>query len=74
MNAILGALARHLIALVGGVSAGSNEEIGEAVRNLIVALANGDTNAWVGAVLVLASVGWSIFDKAKKNKKNLEDK
>jgi len=70
MSAILAGIIRHALALLGAVWAGSDAEIGAAVRSLIEQIAVGDTNALGGTLLTLVAIAWSIYDKKSKEKKN----
>jgi hypothetical protein len=66
MSAIIAAIVRHGMALLGAVWAGSDAEIGATVRGLIEQMAAGDTNAIGGTLVTLAAIAWSIYDKRRK--------
>lgn len=66
MSAIIAAIVRHTMALLGAVWAGSDAEIGAAVRGLIEQLASGNTNALGGTIVTLIAIAWSVYDKKKK--------
>lgn len=66
MSAIIAGITRHLLALLGAVWAGSDAEIGSAVRGFIENLAAGDTSAMGGGIVTLAAILWSIYDKKKR--------
>ena len=74
MSAIIAAIVRHAMALLGAVWAGSDAEIGAAVRGLIEQLASGDTNALGGTIVTLIAIAWSIYDKKKKQIEEEETK
>ena len=65
MSAILAGIIRHVLALLGAVWAGSDAEVGAAVRSLIEQIASGDTNALGGTLLTLVAIIWSIYDKKR---------
>lgn len=66
MSAIIAGLTRHILALLGAVWAGSDAEIGVAVRAFVESLATGDSSAISGGIVTLAAIAWSIYDKRKK--------
>jgi hypothetical protein len=73
MSAIIAGITRHVLALLGAVWAGSDAEIGAAVRSFIEQLAQGDSSALGGSIVTLIAIGWSIFDKKKREiKKEIE--
>lgn len=65
MSQIIAGITRAVLALLGGVWAGSNEEIGAAVRAFIEKLAEGDSNSLGGTIVTLVAIIWSIYDKKK---------
>ena len=69
MSAILAGIIRHVLALLGAVWAGSDAEIGAAVRSLIEQIASGDVNSIGGTILTLVAITWSIYDKKRKQVK-----
>ena len=69
MSAILAGIIRHVLALLGAVWAGSDAEIGAAVRLLIEQIASGDVNSIGGTILTLVAITWSIYDKKRKQVK-----
>ena len=66
MSMILAGIARHLLALLGAVWAGSDAEIGQAVRGFVESIAAGDTSALGGGLVTLAAIIWSVYDKKKR--------
>ncbi len=66
MSAVIAGIVRHLLALMGAVWAGSDAEIGAAVRGFVENLAAGDTSALGGGFVTIAAIAWSIYDKRKK--------
>ncbi len=66
MSAVIAGIVRHLLALMGAVWAGSDAEIGAAVRGFVENLAAGDTSALGGGIVTIAAIAWSIYDKRKK--------
>ena len=67
MSAIIAGIVRHLLALLGAVWAGSDAEIGAAVRGFLESLAAGDTSALGGGIVTLAAILWSVYDKKKRS-------
>lgn len=70
MSSILAGITRAILALIGGVYAGSDAEIGAAVRTFIEQLATGDSNALGGTIVTLIAIAWSVYDKKKKEIKD----
>ena len=66
MSMILAGITRHLLALFGAVWAGSDAEIGTAVRSFVEAIASGDTSALGGGIVTLVAIIWSVYDKKKR--------
>lgn len=74
MSQIIGAIVRHVLTLMGAVWAGSDAEVGEALRLFIQHLADGNTSALGGSIVTLLAIAWSIYDKTTKQKiKTKED-
>lgn len=67
MSAIIAGIVRHLLALLGAVWAGSDAEIGAAVRSFVELIAAGDTSAIGGSLVTLAAILWSVYDKKKRS-------
>lgn len=67
MSAIIAGIVRHLLALLGAVWAGSDAEIGAAVRSFIELVAAGDTSAIGGSIVTLVAILWSVYDKKKRS-------
>lgn len=72
MSSIIAGITRHVLALMGAVWAGSDAEIGAAVRGFVEQLASGDSNAMGGSIVTLAAILWSIYDKKKRQIKSEE--
>lgn len=71
MSAIVAAIIRHVIGIYGAsIAAGGTADIGALVVQLVDGLASGDKNTFIGAVIALAAVAWSLYDK--KTRKNKE--
>ena len=68
MSSILAGLARHVLTILGAAWAGSDADLGLAVRSLVEQIATGDSSAIGGTLLTLIAIAWSIYDKAKKQK------
>lgn len=66
MSAMIAAIVRHLMTLLGAAWAGSDAEVGKILRELVEQIASGDTNAIGGAIVMLAAIMWSIYDKRRK--------
>jgi len=71
MTTIIAAIARHVIGIYGAsVAAGGTADIGTLVVQLVDGIASGDKHTILGAVIALAAVMWSLYDKRTK-KENL---
>lgn len=66
MSAVLAALARHLLTILGATYAASDENIGKAVKSLVEQIAAGDTNAIGGSIVTMIAIIWSIYDKSRQ--------
>lgn len=65
MSGVFSGITRAILALIGGLYAGSDEQVGATVRIFIEQLASGDTNALGGTIVTLVAIAWSIYDKKK---------
>jgi hypothetical protein len=62
---ITAGIVRALLAFTGGVAVATDEQLGEALRNLMEALA-ADASGILGLVVTVAVGAWSVYDKRKK--------
>lgn len=69
MSSIIAGIARHILALLGAAWAGSDAEVGQALRSFVEGVASGDTSSIGGALVTLAAIAWSIYDKKKRQVK-----
>lgn len=66
MTAIIAAIIRHIIGIYGAsIAAGGTADIGALVIQLVEGLADGNSSTLTGAIVALAAVAWSIYDKRK---------
>lgn len=66
MQQILGGIARAIIALMAGTVAGSDADLGSALKAFIDGLLAGDANQIGSTLITLAVIVWSIYAKRKE--------
>jgi hypothetical protein len=72
MSVIISAIIRHVIGIYGAsVAAGGTADIGALFVQLVDGLASGDKHTFLGAVVALAAVAWSLYDKKTRQKKEI---
>lgn len=73
MSTIFAAIVRHIIGIYGAsIAAGGTADIGALFVQLVDGLADGNQTTLIGAIVALAAVAWSLYDKKQKSKKEIK--
>ena len=70
MNAVIGGIIRTLLALFAGTVSTTDENIAATFNDFVSGVASGEPDKIGSALLTLAVIAWSIYDKKKRSQKN----